>query len=70
MKVIILAEDTIIDGRLRVAGEAVTVPDSFTKNIRRVVKEAIEVTNKAEFEQIKERLDPGPKEGNGGNNPK
>lgn len=38
MKIVILADDDIINGKLRTRGEVVAVPDGYT-NVRRVIRQ-------------------------------
>lgn len=58
MKVVVLAEDDVIDGMPRVAGEVVTVDDSYTGPVRRTVAVDIEKRNRKEREdKIKEVKD-------------
>lgn len=72
MKVIVLAEDTIIDDRLREAGEQVTVPDDFDESAaRRVVKRGVEKEAETEVKRAKERVKKAKEGGgNGRDNPK
>lgn len=45
MKIAILADDDIIDGKRRVAGEVVTVPDGYA-NVRRVLRDLSTVADR------------------------
>lgn len=61
MKVVVLAEDDIIDGMPRVAGEVVTVDDSYGGTVRRVVAVDVGKRNRKEREdkikEVKDRKD-------------
>lgn len=45
MKIVILADDDIVNGKLRSRGEVCIVPDDYT-NARRVIRQLAEATNR------------------------
>lgn len=45
MKIVILADDDIINGKLRRRGEVCTVPDGYA-NVRRVIRQLAEATDR------------------------
>lgn len=57
MRVIILAEDDVIDGHPRVAGEVVTVADDYGSNVRRVVAVDVDKRNRKEREEKIAKVD-------------
>ena len=61
MKIIVLADDDIIEGVPRSRGEVVAVPDGYSGNTRRTIAENVGERNRqaveAKIEAVKERKD-------------
>lgn len=48
MKIIILSQDTVIEGKLYRKGEIIPVEDTFNENVKEVIKTSEEVQNATE----------------------
>lgn len=57
MKVVILAEDDVIDGMPRAAGEVVTVADDYAGPVRRVVAVDVDRRNRKERDEKIAKVD-------------